>query len=126
VLKASLVRLRKMGIRRCLGDIGSGAASFMSLNELNADFAKIDGEVVNCAMRDGKDRTILQSIIQICSHLGTLVIAEKIETEDQRLFLRSLGVNLGQGFLFGRPSATLPVNDPPARAKARAGDERAG
>ena len=121
-LKAALIRLRKMGIRRCLGDIGGGTPSFMALNELNADYAKIDGEVIISAMRDMKDRTILQSIIQICSHLGTVVIAGRVETEEQRLFVRGLGVNLGQGYLLGRPSRRLPVIEAtsPADRGARA------
>ena len=109
LLKAGLTRLRKTGIRRCLDDVGGGSSSFMSLNELHVDFAKLDGELVALAMRDVKGRTILHSIIQICGHLGTLVIAEQVETEDQRLFLRNAGVPLGQGYLLGRPSANLPV-----------------
>ncbi|MEI6985971.1 MAG: EAL domain-containing protein, partial [Rhodospirillaceae bacterium] len=107
VIKVSLTRLRKMGIRRCLGDIGGGGNTFMALSGLNVDFAKIDGDMINAAMKDSKDRAILQSTIQICSHLGILVIAEKVETEEQRQFLRSQGVNLGQGYLLGRPSADL-------------------
>ncbi len=111
LLKASLVRLRKMGLRRCLGDVGGGNASFMSLNELSVDFAKLGEHVVHGAVREGRERTILQSIIQICSHLGILIIAEKIETEQQRNLLRSLGIPLGQGFLFGQPSTEMPPVD---------------
>ena len=109
VLKAGLVRLRKMGIRRCLDDVGGGTSSFMSLNELHVDFAKLDGDLVSHAMKDVKGRTILQSIIQICGHLGTMVIAEKVESDDQRIFLRNVGVPLGQGYLLGRPTAELPL-----------------
>lgn len=112
VLKAGLVRLRKMGIRRCLDDVGGGTSSFMSLNELHVDFAKLDGDLVSLAMKDVKGRTILQSIIQICGHLGTMVIAEKVESDDQRIFLRNVGVPLGQGYLLGRPCAELPVQEP--------------
>ena len=116
VLKAGLTRLRKMGIRRCLDDVGGGTSSFMSLNELHVDFAKLDGDLVSHAMKDVKGRTILQSIIQICAHLSTMVIAEKVESDDQRLFLRNVGVPLGQGYLLGRPVTELPiVAEPPAK-----------
>ena len=118
VLKAGLVRLRKMGIRRCLDDVGGGTSSFMSLNELHVDFAKLDGDLVAHAMKDVKGRTILQSIIQICGHLGTMVIAEKVETDDQRLFLRNVGVPLGQGYLLGRPCMELPVLEAPSVKKS--------
>ncbi|MEI6558303.1 MAG: EAL domain-containing protein [Rhodospirillaceae bacterium] len=118
LLKAGLVRLRKMGIRRCLDDVGGGTSSFMSLNELHVDFAKLDGDLVGHAMKDVKGRTILQSIIQICGHLGTMVIAEKVESDDQRIFLRNVGVPLGQGYLLGRPAPDLPILDPPAKPRS--------
>ena len=69
-------------------------------------------------MNDVKGRTILQSIIQICGHLGTMVIAEKVETDDQRLFLRNVGVPLGQGYLLGRPCMELPVLEAPPIKKS--------
>ena len=66
-------------------------------------------------MKDVKGRTILQSIIQICGHLGTMVIAEKVESDDQRIFLRNVGVPLGQGYLLGRPCSDLPILDLPVK-----------
>ena len=114
-LNGGLARLRKMGIRCSLDDVSGGGASFMSLNELRVDFAKLDGDLVSLALTDTKSRAILQSIIQICSHLGTVAIAVKVETVEQRTFLRNAGVQLGQGYLFGRPHSELPTLD--ARAK---------
>jgi EAL domain-containing protein (putative c-di-GMP-specific phosphodiesterase class I) len=111
LLKVALTRLRKLGLRRCLGDVGGGSSSFMSLNELAVDFAKLDGQIVHSAVREGRERTILQSIVQICSHLGIVIIAEKVETEQQRAALRNLGVPLGQGFLYGQPTVELPLVD---------------
>lgn len=111
LLKAALLRLRKLNLRRCLGDVGTGNASFMSLNELAVDFAKLDGKVVQSVVREGRERTILQSLLQICSHRGIMIIAEKVETEQQRQALRTLGVPLGQGFLYGQPTLEMPTVD---------------
>ncbi len=96
----------------------------MSLNELPVDFAKLDGALVGSVVREGRERTILQSIIQICSHLGILIIAEKIETEQQRNTLRNLGVPLGQGFFYGQPSADMPLVD--LHMKPKDGSARVG
>ncbi len=115
LLKSGVSRLRKMGIRPCLDDVGGAGSAFMSLSELKVDFAKLDGDLVAQAMKESKSRTILQSIIQLCGHLGTTVIAEKVETDDQRLFLRNVGVPLGQGYLLGRPVADLPILDAPVK-----------
>ncbi|MEI8396534.1 MAG: EAL domain-containing protein [Rhodospirillaceae bacterium] len=108
-LKEGVAKLRKMGIRCCLDNVSGGGISFMALNELRVDFAKIDGELILLAMKETKSRNILQSIIQICSHLGTVIIAEQVENGEQRNFLRGIGIQLGQGYLFGQPSSDLPV-----------------
>jgi EAL domain-containing protein (putative c-di-GMP-specific phosphodiesterase class I) len=119
-LKAALKRLKRLSLQTCLDDIGRGNGAFMSINELRVDFVKLDGKIVHRATRESRDRTILHSIVQICLHLGIKVVAEQVETEEQRAFLGTLGIPYGQGFLFGRPASTLPtLESPQLRTKGR-------
>ncbi len=117
-LNRTLERLRKLNLRTCLDDVGSGTTSFMSLNELKVDFAKLDGRIVRGALTNSRDRAILQSIVEIGRHIGIDLIAEQIETDEQLQMLRQLGVRYGQGYRFARPRPELPVEpagpEPPA------------
>ena len=123
-LNRVLGHLRKLGLRICLDDVGSGTTSFMSLNELRVDYAKLDGRIVQGALTNGRDLTILRSIVEIARHLGTDLVAEQIETEEQLRYLRKLGVRYGQGYLFGKPSPVLPGFDlaAPSRPSRRTGE----
>ncbi|WP_051341148.1 EAL domain-containing protein [Azospirillum halopraeferens] len=107
-LNRAIGRMRDMGMRICLDDVGAGTTSFMSLNALKVDFVKLDGPLVQAAIRGGRERAILQSIVEISGHLGVEVIAEQIETEEQAAFVRAQGVRLVQGFLYGRPTPDMP------------------
>ncbi|MBK3777583.1 EAL domain-containing protein [Azospirillum brasilense] len=123
-LNRVLGHLRKLGLRICLDDVGSGTTSFMSLNELRVDYAKLDGRIVQGALTNSRDLTILRSIVEIARHLGTDLVAEQIETEEQLRYLRKLGVRYGQGYLFGKPSPVLPGFDlaTPSRPSRRTGE----
>ena len=68
---------------------------------------KIDGAYVHGAPRDARDRRLVMSMLELSRSLGARVIAEMIETEEQARLMRELGVELGQGWLFGR-AGSLP------------------
>lgn len=124
-LNQVLERLRALGLRICLDDVGSGTTSFMSLNELRVDFVKLDGRLVKGALTNSRDQAILKSIVEIARHINIDLIAEQIETDDQFTFLRRLGVRFGQGYLLGKPSPNLPSLDqpPPYRPRRRVGPQ---
>ena len=107
-----LTILRKAGYRVCLDDFGAGASSFPYLQALSVDFVKIDGGYV-ARMRDSaKDRAILKAMVTMCRDLGIGMIAEMIERVDQAEDLLEMGIGYGQGFLFGRPAASLTAYVP--------------
>lgn len=110
-LNRTLERLRKLGLRICLDDVGSGTTSFMSLNELRVEYAKLDGSIVRGALENSRERAILHSIVEIARHMNTELVAEQIETDEQLHCLRQLGIRYGQGYLFGRPAKELPDLD---------------
>lgn len=93
----------------CLDDFGAGAASFPYLQALKVDFIKIDGGYVKRMLQAERDHTILKGMVRLCRDLGTATIAEMIETELQRQRLADIGVQYGQGYLFGRPTA-MPMD----------------
>lgn len=100
---ALIEELRRRGHAVCLDDFGAGAAGIRHLKRFPVDFVKIDGQYVRGAGRGGRDRALLAQIIQLCRSTGAQVIAEQVETEADAAMLRDLGVEYGQGFLFGRP-----------------------
>ena len=113
-----IAELRRRGIPVCLDDFGSGAAAFHYLRAFRVDYVKLDGDYVRST--DHRDQAILRGMIGLCQALGLRTIAEMVETPLQRERLLRLGVDLGQGYLFGRPAA-LPAEarDPAAHSVSR-------
>ncbi len=100
-------KVRKLGHMVCLDDFGAGAASFQYLRALTVDFIKIDGAYVRTALKRGREATLLKGIASLARDLDTRTIAESIETKEQSAMLLDLGIDQGQGYLFGRPA---PLN----------------
>jgi hypothetical protein len=97
--------LRGRGMRLCIDDFGAGAAAFRYLRAFRVDLVKIDGGYLRNAMRSEQDRGILASMVGLIRTVGARSVSERIETEDEAGLMSGLGVELGQGWLFGRPGA---------------------
>jgi diguanylate cyclase (GGDEF)-like protein len=98
-----LRRLRKEGVGVSLDDFGTGYASLVHLRELPADVLKIDQSFIAGLEQDAESTKIVRAIVSLAHNLGRRVVAEGIETDDQRDYLRRLGCDMGQGHLLGRP-----------------------
>ena len=111
-----LTALRNKGIHICLDDFGVGAASLDYLHRLPADTVKIDGRFVRDITTDERSRSLVSHVVKLCRELKITTVVEMIETEEQAAISRGLGVNYGQGWLFGRPTAepVVPVAQPVA------------
>ena len=96
--------LRKAGVKVCLDDFGVGAASYDYLCRLTADIVKIDGGFVR-DLASGRSHTLIAHLVKLCADLKMTTIAEMVETEEQAATLRALGVDQGQGWVFGRPTS---------------------
>jgi predicted signal transduction protein with EAL and GGDEF domain len=103
VTLGTLKKLKELGVSIALDDFGTGYSSFSYLKRFPVDTLKIDRTFVAEVERDGDHRAIVAAIIALAQVLGLKVIAEGVETEAQRQFLRGFGCNQVQGYLTGRP-----------------------
>lgn len=99
----NIAQLRDAGVPVCLDDFGVGAAAFAYLRDFKVDFVKIDGLYVQRALAGPREQSFITSMVELAGGTGARVVAEMIETEAQAELMRALGVQFGQGFLFGRP-----------------------
>jgi EAL domain-containing protein (putative c-di-GMP-specific phosphodiesterase class I) len=95
--------LKSHGLRFSLDDFGTGYSSLSYLKRLPLDQLKIDRAFVRDILLDAASGAIAQTLISLGRAMGLSVIAEGVESEEQREFLAGLGCHTYQGFLFGRP-----------------------
>ena len=104
---------RSNGCKVALDDLGAGYSSLNLLVRLRPDVVKLDKDIVQ-ALPDATSRAVVSAIVEIAHSYGGQVLAECVETEEQAAVATDLGVDLGQGWLFGRPQR-------PATAASAAG-----
>jgi len=104
-VKDRVARLRELGFRIALDDLGGGYAGLTSFAALVPDFVKIDGELVKGIDQNALRRRLVASIARVCAELGIPVVAEGIETASEKEEAVRAGCELLQGFLIGRPAA---------------------
>ena len=100
---AKMQALKQLGVRFSIDDFGTGYSSLAYLTQLPLDQLKIDQSFVHNIGTKSTDAVIVQTIIGMANNLGLEVIAEGVETQDQRDFLWRAGCKLYQGYLFGKP-----------------------
>ena len=102
-VSSQLDRYRAAGIRISIDDFGTGYSSLSYLKKFKANFIKIDQSFVHDLEIDPRDLALSEAIIMMSHKLGFKVIAEGIETEEQKRILLAAGCDYGQGYLFARP-----------------------
>jgi EAL domain-containing protein (putative c-di-GMP-specific phosphodiesterase class I) len=117
---AKIQRLREVGHVICLDDFGAGAASLDYLRQLEADVVKFDGKFVQALDSCPRDAVMLKRLAEMCKELGVATVAEMIETEDAARRIQDMGIELGQGWLFGKPvPKPVAIQKKPAPVMAR-------
>jgi EAL domain-containing protein (putative c-di-GMP-specific phosphodiesterase class I)/CheY-like chemotaxis protein len=100
-----IARLRQLGFRIAVDDIGAGYSGLNSFATVQPDFVKLDITLVRGLDTDPVRRRLVRLLAELCNDLGIFVVAEGVETPAERDALIDLGIDLLQGYLFARPAA---------------------
>ncbi|MCH1983298.1 bifunctional diguanylate cyclase/phosphodiesterase [Ruminococcus sp. OA3] len=95
--------LQRAGFNVALDDFGTEYANLELLSSVAFDVLKLDKSMVSNLTDNKRAQSIVKSIVELCAKLGTRVVAEGIESEEQLALLKSCGVEVMQGFYFSRP-----------------------
>ncbi|NBD96210.1 MAG: EAL domain-containing protein [Gammaproteobacteria bacterium] len=106
--RETLERLHRGGCRIALDDFGTGVSSMNYLRQLPVDYLKIDGSFVRGIDRDQEALDFIRQINNLGHSMRKITVAECVETEAVKRKLQEIGVDLMQGYLFGRP---LPLSE---------------
>lgn len=104
-----VAKLKAMGFRIAVDDLGAGYAGLTSFTLLEPDLAKLDMSLIRGIDADPKRQSIVRSMKKLCDELDVVVVSEGVETAAERDMLLSLGCDLLQGYLFARPERTFPM-----------------
>lgn len=96
-------RIRDMGFKIAMDDFGSGYSSLNTLKDIPIDLLKLDMGFVRDNSNMVRGGTILSAVAKMAQSLKLSTIAEGVETQDQAIFLRSIGIEVFQGYLFSKP-----------------------
>jgi len=105
---ARVAQLRGLGYRIAIDDLGAGYAGLTSFAHLEPEVVKVDMSLIRGIDRSPMKQKLLGSIVGLCRDLGIEMIAEGIETPEERDALVRLGGDLCQGYLFARPDKPWP------------------
>jgi EAL domain-containing protein (putative c-di-GMP-specific phosphodiesterase class I) len=107
MLRPELQRLRDAGLRIDADDFGNGHSTLQRLLDLPLTGVKLDLSIISRVPQDARIARVVQWLVDGAHDLGLSVVAEGVEREEQRLFLREVGCDRAQGYLFGRPARDL-------------------
>jgi diguanylate cyclase (GGDEF)-like protein len=112
--------LRELGVTMSIDDFGTGYSSLSYLNRLPVGILKIDRSFINGVGEDGANEPIVRAVLAMAHAMGHQVVAEGVETAVQRDWLRTLGCDLAQGYLYGAPRPAGALTDWIHRSSAEA------
>jgi EAL domain-containing protein (putative c-di-GMP-specific phosphodiesterase class I) len=101
--RARVERLKAMGFRVAVDDLGAGYAGLTSFAQLEPHIVKLDMSLVRGLHGEPTKQKLVGSIVHLCRDLGIVAVAEGVETPAERDALEQLGCSLLQGYLFGKP-----------------------
>ena len=115
---------RSLGCLIAIDDFGAGHSNFDRVWSLAPDFVKIDRSILVNALRDRKVQRMLPGLVSLLHEAGCLVVLEGIETEREALIAADSDVDFVQGYLFGRPEASIDTRSSCPQMNALCADFR--
>jgi diguanylate cyclase (GGDEF)-like protein len=116
--KKILTSLHAMGVKTAIDDFGTGYSNLSYINKLPLNKVKIDKSFIKDIDKDEKSRQLFEAVVSMGKKLNLGVIVEGVETDDQLNHINKVGVDLIQGFIFGRPMDSEAANELLARTSA--------
>ncbi len=101
--------LKELGVRLAIDDFGHGFNNFSLVEVLQPEYIKLDKKLLKNIVFDSSARIVLSGIRMFAKEINVKLIAEGIETKEQLDIIQDFGINLGQGWYFGKPSRNLEV-----------------
>lgn len=105
-LLPSLEQIRQLGFRLSMDDFGSGLSSLNALRILPFDILKLDKNFFRTGATTTKEKIVISNIVNMARELKIEIISEGVETIEQADFLRSIGCEYAQGYLFSKPMSS--------------------
>jgi EAL domain-containing protein (putative c-di-GMP-specific phosphodiesterase class I) len=103
-LSLKLRKLRQLGFRIAVDDLGAGYAGLASFSQLDPEFAKLDMSLVRDVDTSAKKQSVIRAMTKLCTQdLGIQVVSEGVESAQEQDALATVGCDLMQGYLFARP-----------------------
>jgi EAL domain-containing protein (putative c-di-GMP-specific phosphodiesterase class I) len=106
--KERIARLRSLGFRIAVDDLGAGYAGLTSFAQMEPEFVKLDMSLVRDVDKNAVKQKLVRSMSALCKDMGIVVVAEGIETRAEREVCTALGCNLLQGYLIAKPGKPFP------------------
>ncbi len=116
----ALAPIRQRGVRIAIDDAGAGYSSLRHVLMLRPDIIKFDISITRGVDSDPMRRAMAAALAEFARHTGTKIVAEGIETASELEVLRSLGVEKGQGYFFGKPVAPEMIVATPRKVETAA------
>jgi EAL domain-containing protein (putative c-di-GMP-specific phosphodiesterase class I)/CheY-like chemotaxis protein len=107
-VRARVARLRKMGFRIAVDDLGAGYAGLTSFATLEPELVKLDMTLVRDIDASPTKQKLVRSVASLCKELGMMVVGEGVETRAERDALVECGCDLLQGYLLAKPGKPFP------------------
>ncbi|MCC6897843.1 MAG: EAL domain-containing protein, partial [Polyangiaceae bacterium] len=107
-VRSKIARLREMGFRIAVDDLGAGYAGLTSFAQLEPEVVKLDMSLIRGIDQSPTKQKVVRSMTALSRDMGMLVVAEGVETVRECETLLEIGCDLLQGFLFARPSPPFP------------------
>lgn len=104
----TLDHYRSQGFKVAVDDAGAGYAGLTTIAELQPDFIKLDKQLIQNIHKDPVKRALVETTVTFADKIGSKIIGEGVETKEQAICLKDIGVHCGQGYFLARPGRPKP------------------
>lgn len=108
-VRARIAALRTLGYRIAVDDLGAGYAGLTSFAQLEPDIVKLDMALIRNVHQEPIKQKLVRSMASLCREMNVQVVAEGVETREERDALIELGCDLFQGYFFAKPGRPFPA-----------------